>query len=97
MIKTFRCRDTEELFLTGFSRRLPQDIHKSGHRRLRALDAATSLHDLRGVGGSLEERRTPGTWSIRINDKYRIVFDWKESNAWEVEIEDHPKSRNKGR
>lgn len=88
MIKSFRCRDTEALFKTGRSRRLPQEIQRTGLRRLRQLHAATSLADLRGVGASLENLYGE-RYSMRVNDRYRLCFDWRDGDAWEVEIIDY--------
>lgn len=83
----FNCPDTEELFRTGKSRRLPQEIQVSGLRRLRQIDAAKTLSDLRSVGGRLELHRD-GRHALRVNDKYRAVFRWLTGNASEVEIFD---------
>jgi proteic killer suppression protein len=85
MIKNFRDAATEELFRTGKSRHFPTEIHRSGHRRLRELDAATSLNDLRGEGKKLE-RYKDGRYSIRVNDKYRVLFQWEQPNAYDVHI-----------
>lgn len=91
MIKTFADNDTAELFSTGKCRRFPQDIQKTGYRRLKELDAATSLNDLRGAGRSLEmvQLRKGPRYSMRVNDKYRLLFRWVESNAYDAEIVDH--------
>ena len=75
MIKTFRDRDTEALFLTGKSRRLPQDIRRTG------------LSDLRGEGRKLESYGGD-VYTIRINDRYRLFFRWTGSGAEDVEIRD---------
>lgn len=91
MIKSFRCRHTEELHLTGRSRRFPVEIWKSGQRRTRQLDAATTLADLKGVGASLEliDAKT-SLYAVRINDKYRLLFKWKTAGEPEdVEILDY--------
>lgn len=87
MIKHFADADTETLFLTGKARRFPVEIWRSGHRRLRELDAATSLNDLRGEGKKLEKHRD-GRHAIRVNDKYRLVFEWRDGDAYRVEILD---------
>ncbi len=61
------------------------------HRRLLQLDAATSLHDLRGIGLSLEALKgdRKGQHSIRINDTWRICFVWDDTGADRVEIVDY--------
>ncbi len=86
-ITHFNCPDTEELFRTGKSRRLAIEIQKSGLRRLRQIDAAKTLNDLRSAGGALELHRD-GRHALRVNDKYRAVFRWNAGNASEVEIFD---------
>lgn len=87
MIKTFRDRSTEELFTTGKTRRLPTDIHKSGARALQTLHLATVLSDLRGEGRRLEAV-ADGRHTIRVNDRYRVRFVWREGHAYDVEILD---------
>ncbi len=88
MIKTFRCRHTEALFLTGRSHRLAQEIQRSGARALQALDAARSLADLAGNGRSLEDY-AGGRKAIRVNDRYRVLFRWEAGDAYDVEITDY--------
>jgi proteic killer suppression protein len=85
MIQTFSCSDTESFFKTGTSRRLNTEIRSSGKRALEALNRATSLNDLRGVGRSLENQGG-NKWAFRVNDKYRVVFRWNDGHAYEVEI-----------
>lgn len=87
MIKTFRDRNTEELFRTGACRRFPQEIQRSGKRRLNELHAARALADLRGAGNSIEKHRD-GRWAMRVNDKYRLLFFWEGADAFEAEITD---------
>ncbi len=61
--------------------------------RLGMLDAAMSLKDLRSVRGNRLEALASdrkGQYSIRINDQYRICFEWKGENACRVEITDYP-------
>ena len=91
MIKSFRCRDTEDLFEDRFVRRF-QSVEKTARRKLEALEASTSLADLSCVPGNrLEALRgdREGQYSIRINDQYRICFEWKDAKAWNIEIVDY--------
>jgi proteic killer suppression protein len=93
MIKNFRCKHTEALFLTGKARRFPVEIWKSGERRLRQLNTAKSLMDLKGVGNSLELLDAKKSrYALRVNDKFRLCFIWKTVGiAEDVEIVDyHP-------
>lgn len=87
MIKTFRDAATEELFLTGKSRKLPTDIWKSGLRRLRQIARAEKLADLRGEGAKLE-CYGGNTYTVRVNDRYRVIFQWAAPDAFEVGIFD---------
>ena len=59
--------------------------------RLRLLNAATSLSDLRLPGLHLESLKTDrkGQFSIRVNDRYRICFEWRDGDACNVEIVDY--------
>ena len=69
-----------------------EPIRKSALRRLYALDAATNLLDLRSPPSNrLEKLRgnRAGQYSIRINDQWRICFEWRGGNAWNVEIVDY--------
>jgi proteic killer suppression protein len=92
MIKSFRCRETGKIFQRLFSRRFPQDIQQRAFMKLNAIDAAIHLEDLAlPPSNRLEnlkgERR--GQWSIRINDQWRICFEWHHGNAEQVEIVDY--------
>ena len=91
MIRSFRCQETEAL-CKGYSSRKFQSIERAARKRLRWLDAATSLNDLAGIRGNrLEALRgqRAGQYSIRINDQWRICFAWKEGGAGDVEIVDY--------
>jgi proteic killer suppression protein len=92
MIKSFRDRDTERLFQRQRVRRLPSDLQRTALRKLRLLDAAENINDLRVPPGNRLERlkaERAGQYSIRINDQWRICFRWHASNAHDVEIVDY--------
>lgn len=92
MIKSFADKETENLFITGKSKRFSSDICKIGIRKLDYLNAATSLMDLRMPPGNRLESlkgKYKGKCSIRINDQYRIVFRFVECDAYDVEIVDY--------
>ena len=92
MIKSFRDADTERLWQEERSRRIPANIHKAAFKKLQMLNAAASLSDLLVPPGNRLERLRgdlEGQHSIRINDQYRICFEWRESNAYNVEITDY--------
>lgn len=92
MIKSFRCKQTETIWKGSGSRRLPEDIQQVARRKLRMLNNAVSLADLRiPPANRLEalKRDRAGQYSIRINDQWRICFVWKDGHALEVEIADY--------
>ncbi len=92
MIKSFKNRLTENLFITGKSVGIPNTIIKVALRKLDYLNAAKIITDLRvPPGNRLEKLRGEfsGKYSIRINDQYRIVFRFEQSDAFEVEIIDY--------
>lgn len=91
MIRSFRDRDTERLFARHPVRRFGGDVQRVALRKLRMLDAAQNLQDLRVPPGNRLERlrgdRT-GEHSIRVNDQWRICFRWRSGDAHDVEIVD---------
>ena len=92
MIKSFRDRDTERLFQRRPVRKLGAGVQRVALRKLRMLDAATTLDDLRlPPGHRLEKLRgeRAGQHSIRINQQWRICFRWRSGDAYEVEIVDY--------
>ena len=92
MIVSFRDSDTELLWATGKSRRIPAEIRRTAWKRLAMLNAAVELANLRVPPGNRLEALTndrKGQHSIRVNDQYRICFRWLAGNAIDVEIVDY--------
>lgn len=95
MIKSFADRTTVDLFRdlnTRYARCVPRDLWRVAQRKLKAVDVAARLDDLRlPAGNRLEplEGTRSGQHSIRINDKYRVTFRWENGDAYEVRVEDH--------
>ena len=92
MIKSFRGKETEKIWLGLRSKRLPQDIQQIARRKLRMISNARSLNDLRvPPANRLEALRGKrvGQHSIRVNDQWRICFLWNEGDALNVEIVDY--------
>ena len=90
-IKSFKCADTEALFRM---RRVPRFVafERVALRKLVQLDIAGSLEDLRSPPGNRLESLAgdrAGQCCIRINDRFRICFVWKDTDAEEVEIVDY--------
>ena len=89
MIKTFACKETEKLFNRQFSRKLPQSIQRAIRRKLDILDAAEFLQNLRIPPSNRLEKLSGDRkvqHSIRINDQWRICFEWQSGDAYNVEI-----------
>ena len=92
MIVSFRDKETEKLWQSGRSRRLPSDLQLRAFKKLAILNAAVVLDNLKvPPGNQLEALRGDrmGQHSIRINDQYRVCFVWRDGNALEVEIVDY--------
>jgi proteic killer suppression protein len=92
MIRTFKSKETENVFQRTFSRKLPRDIQQLAFRKLRMLNRALTLADSRvPPGNRLEMLRgdREGQYSIRIDDRWRICFEWREGDAFDVEITDY--------
>ncbi|HEY6290607.1 MAG TPA: type II toxin-antitoxin system RelE/ParE family toxin [Terriglobia bacterium] len=91
MIRTLRCEETERLFHRQRSKRFDV-IERVARRKLRQLDSATELRDLAAPPGNRLEGLhgdRKGQSSIRINDRWRLCFDWREGDAHEVKIVDY--------
>jgi proteic killer suppression protein len=91
LIGSFRSKETEKLFRREFSRRFDA-IAKVAKRKLDHLHAAMSLVDLAAVPGNRLEALVgdrAGQYSIRVNDRWRICFEWKDNEAFAVEIVDY--------
>lgn len=92
MILSFADKETEKLFQEEQSRKLPSNIQKRALTKLRMLDKAQTLDDVKNPPSNHLEALTgtrKGQYSIRINDKWRICFRWQDKDAYEVEIIDY--------
>ncbi len=94
MLKSFGSKETEKIWNGVRSSKIPPEVQKVGRRKLRMLNNSVDLNDLRippsnrleKLGGNLKR-----FYSIRINDQWRIVFNWQAGHAFEVEIVDYHK------
>jgi len=92
MIVSFGSKDTERIWQGQQVKKIPVPVQEVGRRKLRMINSAIDLTDLRippanrleKVSGNLK-----GFYSIRINDPWRIMFKWNAGNASEVEILDY--------
>ncbi len=92
MIKSFRDKETEKVYLRERSAKLPNGIQQIALRKLRMINNAQNINDLRIPPSNRLEKLTgdrAGQYSIRINDQWRICFVWKDNNADYVEITDY--------
>jgi proteic killer suppression protein len=92
VIKSFRDAEAALIFARQRSRRLPPEIQQVALRKLRMLNNARALADLRVPPANRLERLggdRAGQLSIRINDQWRICFVWHDGHAAEVEIVDY--------
>lgn len=91
MIKSFKEADTETQFKLGRVRRFI-NIERPALRKLKQLDLARSLDDLRSPPANRLEKllvNRAGQWSVHINDQFRICFRWTAGGAEDVEIVDY--------
>lgn len=92
MIQSFADKETEKIFQSDFSTKLPQDIQRVAMRKLWMIGAAQNLNDLRIPPSNHLEKlsgKKEGQYSIRINAQWRICFYWRENNAYDVIIIDY--------
>ena len=92
MIQSFKCKETAKIFKGLISRKFQADIQTRAFNKLAAIHASITLDDLKTPpSNNLEQLMgdRDGQYSIRINNKYRICFTWKEGVADNVEILDY--------
>jgi proteic killer suppression protein len=92
VIRSFADKETERIWNGGLSRRIPNQIQALARRKLRMLNAAQRLDDLRIPPANRLEAikgKRAGQHSIRINAQWRICFLWNEGQRDEVEIVDY--------
>ena len=94
MIKSFNCKETEKIWDGNRSHRLPHDIQIIARRKLRMINNAQTINDLRIPPANRLEAligNRKNQHSIRINKQWRICFVWENGDAYSVEITDyHP-------
>ena len=92
MIRSFGSPETERIFALQRSRKLPPSIQQVALRKLRMLHNAVTLDDLRIPPANHLEKLAggrAGQYSIRINDQWRVCFEWRGNSAYAVEITDY--------
>jgi proteic killer suppression protein len=92
VIGSFADKETQKIWTGEFSKKLPREVQIVGLRKLIILHRSRDLNDLRIPPGNRLERLSgvrKGQYSIRINDQWRICFEWNNGIATEVEITDY--------
>jgi len=92
VIESFASDETKKIFLGKISTKLPTDMQRTARRKLLYLDDADDLQDLLAPPGNRLEKLKgdrSGQYSLRINDQWRICFDWIGNKANNVEIVDY--------
>ena len=92
VIKTFKDEETHKIYRRERSLKLPNDIQQAALRKLRMINNAINLIDLRVPPANRLEKLSGnrgGQYSIRINDQWRICFEWRGNDAFNVEITDY--------
>ncbi|MES2795073.1 MAG: type II toxin-antitoxin system RelE/ParE family toxin [Bacteroidota bacterium] len=92
MILTFGNSDTEKIWNGIRIKKLPLEIQEIGRRKLRMLNNSINIADLRIPPSNRLEKlagKSKEFYSIRINNQWRIIFNWESGNAFEVEIIDY--------
>jgi proteic killer suppression protein len=92
VIKSFKDKATEQVFMGRFVKKLPHDIQRVAERKLIMLHRANTLQDLRVPPANRLEAlkgERSGQHSIRVNDQWRICFVWQADGVYEVELTDY--------
>jgi len=92
MILSYGSKETEKVWFGERVKKWPLDIQTSGRRKLRMLNNSQNLADLRIPPSNRLEKLSGNLkdyYSIRINDQWRIIFNWADGNATQVEIIDY--------
>jgi len=92
MLTSCGTKDTERIWLGHHVRKLPFNVQEIGRRKLRMLNNAQDLNDIRIPPSNRLEKlsgKLRGYYSIRINKQWRIIFKWQNGNASDVQILDY--------
>jgi len=92
MIRSFGDKETEKIWEGIVSKKLPFDIQNVARRKLRMINSSQDINDLRIPPANRLEKlkgNLSSFYSIRINNQWRIIFEWKNDDAYEVTIVDY--------
>ena len=96
MIRSFKDKEAEKIFKRERSRRYSEEIQRIAFRKLRMINRSQTIDDLRVPPANRLEKlkgTRSGQYSIRVNDQWRICFEWHENDAFQVEIVDYHKEK----
>lgn len=92
MIKSFADKETEKIHLRNYSKKILEEIQRRAYRKLLQIDLMSDIEELRPPPGNRLEKlkgEREGQHSIRINQQWRICFQWEDGDAFSVEIIDY--------
>ena len=92
MIRSFNCKETEQIWNGSSSKKFPAKIQNAARRKLRMINNSINIQDLKIPPANRLEKlkgNLKGYYSIRVNEKYRIIFLWNSPNATKVELIDY--------
>jgi proteic killer suppression protein len=92
VIQSFADSRTEAVWQRKRVRRWSPELQRTAYRKLLFLDAAESLKDVGAASGNRLEKLSgyrAGQYSIRINNQWRVCFEWRDGDAYKVEIVDY--------
>lgn len=95
MIQSFGDKTTADIFQdrnTKDARHIPKDLRRVVQRKLKMLDVAVRVDDLKSPRSNRLKPLTGhmrGRYSIRVNEQYRVTCRWEDGHAFEVAVEDY--------
>jgi toxin HigB-1 len=92
VIRSFKCKETEKIFRLEYSKKFPTQIQQIVLRKLKMIHRSEAISDLKiPPANRLEKLRgdRSSQWSIRVNDQWRICFEWHEGDAYNVVLIDY--------
>ncbi|MEX2595682.1 MAG: type II toxin-antitoxin system RelE/ParE family toxin [Salibacteraceae bacterium] len=92
MIKSFGSKETEKIWNGERVKKLPLEVQKIGRRKLRMINNSVDIDDLRIPPSNRLEKlsgKLNDFYSVRVNRQWRVIFQWNNGNAFEVQILDY--------
>jgi len=95
MIRNFKSKTAQDIFdgtMSASARRIPVALHDKIRRLFDQLNAATKIETLRAPPGNKLEKlkgNLKNHWSVRINNQWRVIFIWRDSDAYDVDVVDY--------